>query len=118
MVPTRDNQPAIYSSLASDPMLADLVAEFVADMPMRIARLTRQLAAHDWAGLNRTAHQLKGAAGSYGFEEIAPFAHRIELLLAQDVETRTIGEAVHELVQQCQRITAGVPPLPVPPQRT
>lgn len=118
MAPTRELQPAIFSSLAADPLLADLVAEFVTDLPVRIARLKRQFAAHDWPGLNRTAHQLKGAAGSYGFEEITPHAHRIELLLAQNAQPKAVGEAVHELVVHCQRITAGVPPQRVPPQRT
>ena len=110
--------PAIYSSLATDPLLADLVAEFVSEMPIRIARITRQFAAQDWQGLSRTAHQLKGAAGSYGFEEIAPFAHRIELLLAGDADSKAVNDAVRELVVRCQRITAGAPPQPAPRQRT
>lgn len=117
MSPTREVPPAIYSSLAGDPLLADLVAEFVSEMPIRIARITRQFAAQDWPGLNRTAHQLKGAAGSYGFEEIAPYAHRIELLLAGDVDTKAVSEAVRELVVRCQRLTAGAPPQSAP-QRT
>jgi HPt (histidine-containing phosphotransfer) domain-containing protein len=98
-------------------MLANLVADFVTEMPVRIARLTRQLSAQDWPGLHRTAHQLKGAAGSYGFEELTPPAHRVELLLAEDADTKAVSEAVRELVACCQRVTAGVPQ-PAPPLRT
>jgi HPt (histidine-containing phosphotransfer) domain-containing protein len=117
MAQARDQLPAIYSSLAADPMLASLVAEFVSEIPVRIARLTRQLSAQDWPGLHRTAHQLKGAAGSYGFEELTAPAHRVEQLLAEDAETKMVSEAVRELVACCQRITAGVPQ-PAPPLRT
>ncbi len=99
----------IHSSLARDPVLADLVAEFVAEMPSRIARLQRQLDSQDWVTLRRTAHQLKGAAGSYGFDPITPLAHRLEMLLAHGVEPKVVAEAVHDLAAHCQRITAEAP---------
>ena len=106
---TRVLRPAIYSSMASDPMLADLVAEFVAEMPNRVARLKRQYSAQDRVGLRSTAHQLKGAAGSYGFDEITPLALHLEMQLDQGAETKDISRALQELVAHCQRITA-VPP--------
>lgn len=106
---TRTQLPTIHSSLAGDPLLAELVAEFVAEMPSRVARLKRQLDSQDWDGLRRTAHQLKGAAGSYGFDPITPLAHRLEMLLAHGAEPKKLAEAVHELATHCQRITAEVP---------
>ena len=49
-------------------------------MPDRIASLVNQAAERDWAQLARTAHQLKGAAGSYGFNEITPSAAKLEAM--------------------------------------
>ena len=106
---TRTQIPTIHSSLASDPILAELVSEFVAEMPSRVALLKRQLESKDWVALRRTAHQLKGAAGSYGFEPITPLAHRLEMLVAYGVEPKIVTEAVQDLAAHCQRITAEVP---------
>jgi HPt (histidine-containing phosphotransfer) domain-containing protein len=111
---SRTQIPPIHSSLASDPLLAELVAEFVAEMPGRVARLRRQLDSQDWAALRRTAHQLKGAAGSYGFDPITPLAHRLEMVLAHGVEPKMIADAVHDLAAHCQRITADVPECDTP----
>jgi HPt (histidine-containing phosphotransfer) domain-containing protein len=101
--------PAIYSKLAGDPVLVDLIAEFVAELPTRAIRIRRQLADQDWAALMRTAHQLKGAAGSYGFDAITPVASKLELQLNHDVEPKVVAETVQELMTLCQRATAGLP---------
>ncbi len=68
----------IYSLLGGDPDLGDIVEMFVDEMPGRTATLLDQLNAGDWEGLQRTAHQLKGAAGSYGFGPILRSAAQVE----------------------------------------
>jgi HPt (histidine-containing phosphotransfer) domain-containing protein len=103
------DQPAIYSKLAADPILMDLIAEFVAELPTRAVRLRRHLGDQDWTALKRTAHQLKGAAGSYGFDAITPVASRLEHQINHGVDPRVIAETVQELVSLCQRASAGVP---------
>ena len=70
------SQGYVYSRLAGDPDLGEIVDLFVEEMPERVATLLDQLQAQDWEGLRRTAHQLKGAAGSYGFDMISPCAGR------------------------------------------
>ena len=60
----------LYSTLASDPEMAPLVEMFVDDLPERVQLLLDHLQASDRDGLRRVAHQLTGAAGSYGFHEI------------------------------------------------
>lgn len=102
-------QPAIFSKLAGDPVLTQLIAEFVAELPTRAVRLRRQLADQDWTALMRTAHQLKGAAGSYGFDAITPVASKLELQINHGVEPKVVAETVQELVALCQRASAGVP---------
>jgi HPt (histidine-containing phosphotransfer) domain-containing protein len=98
----------IYSRLADDPTLCDLVELFVGDMPERISSFECQAKNRDWDALARTAHQLKGSAGSYGFSEITPYAARLEAA-AQDAEhEEAILSALNELLGICRRARAGV----------
>lgn len=103
-------ESSIYSGLSSDPMLADLVAEFAASMPVRVARLRRLLADQDWTALRRTAHQLKGAAGSYGFEPIAQVAARLEQEVSHDQPPKQVTATVSELAALCQSVRIEPPP--------
>jgi histidine phosphotransfer protein HptB len=103
------NSPRIYSALATDPDLADLVEMFVGEMPKRIATLSEQLGGEDWDGLRRTAHQLKGAAGSYGFAPMTPVAGKVESAIRDGEPESNIRQSVAELVDLCGRLCAGLP---------
>jgi len=99
----------IYSSLGDDPDLGELVELFVSEMPDRVSTLQGQLQQADWEQLRRTAHQLKGAAGSYGFDQLTPYAAQLEHLcqnISQEAEIRSQAE---ELISMCCKVRAGVP---------
>ena len=49
---------AIYSPLADDPDLSELVGLFVEELPHRVDALSGQFEAGDWYGLEQTAHKL------------------------------------------------------------
>ena len=100
---------ALYSCLGGDPDLGEIVEMFVEEMPDRVARLREQVASQQWEGLRRTAHQLKGAAGSYGFDQITPYAARLEEALREDFPESRIREAVDVLAATCNRIRVGTP---------
>ncbi len=100
----------LYSSLADDPDLCAIVELFVEEMPARIAEFQRLLEAEDWDALRRAAHQLKGAAGSYGFSAITPAAGRVEQVIRECQPEQCILEAVQELIDLCRRARAGAPP--------
>jgi HPt (histidine-containing phosphotransfer) domain-containing protein len=106
MSQTRVGPRAIHSVLASDPELRAIIEAFVADLPTRVARIERQLDAKDWSELRRTAHQLKGASGSYGFDELTPYAAGLEGLLVTGAPADEVTAAVGELIAQCRRVTA------------
>lgn len=99
----------LYSSLGTDPDLADLVDLFVQEMPDRVAKLLDSLEAGDWDQLRRAAHQLKGAAGSYGFGQISPSAGRVEEALRSAEPEEVIRDTVAGLVDLCNRARAGSP---------
>jgi histidine phosphotransfer protein HptB len=99
----------LYSRLGSDPDLGEIVTMFVEEMPDRIANLLNQFNSGDLENLRRTAHQLKGAAGSYGFDTISPAAGRLESAVKDNEPLDQVHAAVEEIVSLCQRVRAGSP---------
>jgi HPt (histidine-containing phosphotransfer) domain-containing protein len=97
----------LYSSLASDPDLGEIVAMFVDEMPGRVESLMSVVSTGDWNRLGRLAHQMKGACGSYGFHQLTPLAARLEHACRELQEEGQIQEAVQELATPCQRVRAG-----------
>ncbi len=99
----------IYSSLATDPVLGEIVEMFVDEVPARIETLLSQAAADDWEALGRTAHQLKGAFGSHGFNELTPAAKNLESAARGGLPEEQILEALDELVGMAKRLQNGTP---------
>jgi len=106
---TQDLPPLCYSTLAEDPDLAEIVEMFVQEMPDRVANLLRRFDARELNELERAAHQIKGAAGSYGFHQLTPSAARLEALVKQRRPEEEIKAALNELVALCQGVRAGTP---------
>jgi HPt (histidine-containing phosphotransfer) domain-containing protein len=98
-----------YSVMGNDPQLAEIVALFVEEMPHRVREMTSYFASANWEQLRRVAHQLKGAAGSYGFDQVTPSAARLEKSLAEKQPEATIKAALDDLVDACGRLRAGAP---------
>ena len=103
------NTAYIHSRLAADPVLGELVEMFVTEIPNRISALETQARSRNWEQLTRTAHQLKGAAGSYGFDPITPYAARVEQAAKKRHQEEQILLALADLLDLCRRVRAGVP---------
>ena len=99
----------IYSALADDPDLYDLVKMFVDEMPLRLEKLLAEFNSKDWDGLKYTTHQLKGSAGSYGFAEVTPVAGKLEDSLKQSSPEEAIQQTLNELIATCQRMCIAEP---------
>ncbi len=104
-----ENAGPIYSNLALDEDLRDIVVLFVEEMPDRITKIESQFQSADWHALERTVHQLKGAAGSYGFPKLSPAAAVVEDLIKADASAAEIGKEVANLVSLCRLVTADPP---------
>jgi HPt (histidine-containing phosphotransfer) domain-containing protein len=96
-----------YSALSADPDFVDIVAMFVDEMPGRAREFQAQFACNNWDELARLAHQLKGAAGSYGFDPITPIAARLEKTIRNGEPLAAIRAALDDLVDACGRVRAG-----------
>ena len=101
----------LYSELSKDPDLAELVEVFVAEMPNRVELVRAHADAQNWEQLGRAAHQLKGAAGSYGFHDLTRPALRLEQAATRREPESQILQAVDELVELCSRIASGRAPV-------
>ncbi len=99
----------LYSSLATDPVLGEIVEMFVDEMPSKIGNLLALADAGDWGSLGRTAHQLKGAFGSHGFGQITSNAFRLETAARDGGSPDEILDALNELVEMCRCVRAGTP---------
>ena len=73
----------IRSIYEDDPDMMEIVREFVAELPDRIADLQGGIEAADWPKLQTLAHQLKGAGGGYGFPQITEVAASFEQSLKE-----------------------------------
>jgi HPt (histidine-containing phosphotransfer) domain-containing protein len=87
----------IRSVFESDPDMREIVQEFAAELPARIADVQAMLAANRRADLQTIAHQLKGAGGGYGFQAITDVAGALEHALKRGESESTIKERCSEL---------------------
>jgi HPt (histidine-containing phosphotransfer) domain-containing protein len=104
----RTDQP-VYSQLGGDPDLGELVSMFVEEIPSRISAFRHEQAAGNRDGIGRLAHQMKGAAGSYGFDQATPYAARLEKAARGNLPEEEMLLALNELLELCSRMRAGVP---------
>jgi len=101
--------PALYSELRDDPEFARLIDAFVSGLPAKIARLDEVFHAGSLLELARLAHQLKGAAGGYGYPSISEAARPVERYARARVTADgtfdpgvDLSEAVALLLGQCR----------------
>ncbi|MEE2972095.1 MAG: Hpt domain-containing protein [Planctomycetota bacterium] len=98
----RDDKP-LHSTFEGDPDLQDLVIQFVDELDHRVEGIRRAFLEHDVVALRRIAHQLKGAAGGYGFDPIGDAASRLEHdLLGDESELSSLSERVEDLIASCR----------------
>lgn len=102
----------LYSPLSHDPDFHELVELFVGELPDRIASMERSLREEDWGTLQRLTHQIKGAAGSYGFPLISLTAAELDATLkAGNTDTAAMIALVATVGDLCRRASAAPEPV-------
>ena len=99
----------LYSALAADPDLAEIVELFVAELPGRLSALRRAFETGDRELVGRLAHQLKGAGGSYGFDALTHSAAQLEKAARGDQSNQLLQAALDQLAATASRVRAGTP---------
>jgi CheY-like chemotaxis protein len=98
---------AIRSEFAEDPEMVELVKRFVHSMPACTAALRAAAEGVGATPLVDLVHQLKGAAGGYGFGVITTAAARLEQVLREPQADRERGATLlDDLVGLCSRVRA------------
>ena len=93
----------IVSELADDEEMTALVERFTNNLPQQAQRLEDAADANERETIRRLAHQLKGAAGGYGYPTITTAASRLE---QQAREGETFAQALAEVCDLCRRARA------------
>jgi len=99
----RDIAP-IYSTLAMDPDFAELVTEYVSEIPDRVNSCVEFVKTQNWPELKRFAHQIKGSAASYGFEQITTIAGLLEAALGKDTDLDQRLQMAEDLIENLSAI--------------
>jgi HPt (histidine-containing phosphotransfer) domain-containing protein len=99
----QDSNP-VRSEFADDPDMADIVALFVSELPKRIASMQEALCSGDIPQLRILAHQLKGAAGGYGFPKLGEAAALIDLGIKEGCDENVVRSRLGMLAAFAARI--------------
>ena len=85
--------------------VAELVPGYLAAQTKRIDDATHQLAARDFASIQRFGHNLKGTGSGYGFPEIEQLGSAIETAAAKSDEQSVAEQllALHRVVTEAAR---------------
>jgi signal transduction histidine kinase/CheY-like chemotaxis protein len=102
----RRQEEALVSTYGDDADMAEIVRQFVHDLPARSSAILRATQALDMDALTRLAHQLKGAAGGYGFPRITEAAAEVEQALTAGLDQAVLETRAQALASLCRRARA------------
>jgi signal transduction histidine kinase/CheY-like chemotaxis protein/HPt (histidine-containing phosphotransfer) domain-containing protein len=94
----------IVSTCEGDPDMAEVLPEFIANLPAEVESIQSLLDQQNLAQLRVAIHQLKGAGGSYGFQCLTDAAAIAEHSLKSDASVETIRQQVESLVDMIRRV--------------
>ena len=94
----------LRSTLEQQSSLQELLGKFISKLPQRVATMRALLEQENLENLRQTVHQLRGAAGGYGFAEVTRLAGRAEQSIRQADDLDQIKAEVESLVDLVRSI--------------
>lgn len=94
-------QEPLLSSFAQDRTMIPLIDGFVKELPTRIREIESAFAANDDDSLQAACRNLKGEAGSFGFEPISSAASEVENAVLANKPRADIKKSFSSLVRLC-----------------
>ncbi|MEC9465262.1 MAG: response regulator, partial [Myxococcota bacterium] len=101
--PSNGGEDLLLSDFANDPDMADLVEIFIDSLAERLIQIETAVEAGDLDSLERTSHQIAGAAGGYGYPSITVAARDVENRIRSNGQMGEILEATSKLSTLCSR---------------
>ena len=95
-----DAEEPLYSSFRDDDSMHSLLMDFVRMLVGTTNKLNSANNSSDFEQVERVCNQLKGAGGSYGFEQISEMA---DVVLKQLAEEKREADAIHDCVADLVR---------------
>ena len=89
----------LRSVFADDPAMQAAIAEFIAMLPRRVVHMNKLFAEGNLAELRRAVHQIKGAGGGYGFDELTRLAAQLCCTLKQETSLETVAHEFVSLIE-------------------
>ena len=105
--PEASSGSPLISEFADDPDMIELVEMFVDEMPQRVSAIERAAQQADLATIAGLAHQLKGAAGGYGFGTITDAAAVLEQQAQASEKIDEVHASIDALLSLCRRAVVG-----------
>ena len=96
---------SVRSTMQCESSLHELLVKFIARLPQRVANLHDLVRQQNFDELRRAVHQLKGAAGGYGFPQLTDAATRAEQKISPEAgltEIQAEVEALANLVREIE----------------
>ncbi len=94
----------LRSSLLADPLMADILPDYINSLPQQVAGLQKAANAGEWKALQQMAHQIKGAGGGYGFSAITDTARQVEEFSKAASDIASIQKSVDALIQTIRSV--------------
>ena len=85
----------------ADAILAPLIGQFLEELRGKVAAIQQAATTRDVSEVSRLAHQIKGAAGGYGFPQITQAAAAVETAVASPQTAALLEEPVRRLAALC-----------------
>ncbi|HMB96207.1 MAG TPA: response regulator, partial [Tepidisphaeraceae bacterium] len=103
-IESNDATPKLRSGLANNQKFKKVLERFVGRLPQRVEEMQRLLNEKDLENLGRAVHQLKGAAGGYGFPEITSAAGEAMNRIRLPATIEQISEQVEQMISLIRQV--------------
>jgi chemotaxis protein histidine kinase CheA len=84
--------------------MGTIIDEFVLGLPAEVGKLLSLIKSEDMVPLRRVAHQLRGAGGGYGFDEITERASIVENSIKASENRESISQQIDSLIDVIRRV--------------
>ena len=97
-----DEEPILSTLLEEDAEFIDLVQKFINELPNYRDKVDGFLAEENWQELRAVIHQIKGTAGSYGYQVITEQAAKVEFQVINKNyhEVAILVNQLHNLIKR------------------
>jgi HPt (histidine-containing phosphotransfer) domain-containing protein len=107
---SQDNMQPIKSIYADDEVIAEILPDFVRNLPNYVDKIRAATGQGDRLAAARVCHDLKGSAGGYGYPQISALAEELEVTLKSGGAMELAATLVEQIATQCRLALLAVNP--------